>query len=154
MPSFTEISVLALVAGFASAAPLEAFAGGSSVIQVRNPNYVRHGPSALAKAYLKFGATMPTGLAATMANYTLSRRSPERADGLDGIISLKGLKGTKGTKGAKHSKSSTTAAAAVSTASTTATAGNASTSGTGSAVTTPESNDVEFLVSSIPWHTR
>lgn len=51
------------------------FAGGSfSVGQVRNTRYVRHGPLALAKAYHKYGVSIPDDLAAVIASL-LQKRS-------------------------------------------------------------------------------
>src|SRR6187549_3285963 len=47
-----------------------------SVTQVRNSRYVRHGPLALAKAYQKYGAPLPSDLHAAVANLTrLGRRA-------------------------------------------------------------------------------
>jgi hypothetical protein len=47
---------------------------GFSVPQVRANNYVRHGPSAMAKTLLKFGQTVPDDLAATIKAWKISRR--------------------------------------------------------------------------------
>ncbi|GAB1309833.1 Endothiapepsin [Madurella fahalii] len=47
--------------------------GTVSVKQVRNPNFVRSGPVALAKIYRKYGVPLPNGLAAAVARI-LGRR--------------------------------------------------------------------------------
>ncbi|ORY61643.1 eukaryotic aspartyl protease [Pseudomassariella vexata] len=77
MPSLSNSIALAVgLCGLATAAPaIDSRSGDFSVEQVRNPGYVRNGPAALAKAYLKYGQPLPEGLAATIANLTLSKRA-------------------------------------------------------------------------------
>lgn len=66
------------LAAVAAAAPANSVAGhrkgGFSVPQVRTNNYVRHGPSAMAKTLLKFGQSVPDELAATIKAWKISRR--------------------------------------------------------------------------------
>ncbi|KAI1080777.1 secreted aspartic proteinase precursor [Whalleya microplaca] len=66
MPSFSQAFLLATAAlsSFAFAAPLETQQKGHSftVHQVRNPNHVKNGAAALAKAYRKYGAKLPESL--------------------------------------------------------------------------------------------
>jgi aspergillopepsin I len=58
-------AMVALAAGSALGSAIPAHFGTTkpfSVQQVANPHYVRHGPSALLKAYRKYGATVPESL--------------------------------------------------------------------------------------------
>lgn len=52
------------------------FGGGSfSVGQVRNARFVRHGPIALAKAYHKYGVSIPNDLASAVAGLLQKRET-------------------------------------------------------------------------------
>lgn len=55
------------------AAPPPLNSGTFTVSQVRNTNYVKHGPLALAHAYRKYGVTFPDDLAAAVANIVQKR---------------------------------------------------------------------------------
>ncbi|KAI1270726.1 aspartic peptidase domain-containing protein [Xylariaceae sp. FL1019] len=62
MVATTYALTAAALAGLAVAQPVKTYSGSFSVHQVRNNNYRAHGPSAMAKAYLKFGAPLPEHL--------------------------------------------------------------------------------------------
>jgi len=57
------------------AAPPPLGSGTFTVSQVRNTNYVKHGPLALAQAYRKYGVTFPDDLAAVVANILQKRET-------------------------------------------------------------------------------
>ncbi|KAI0124190.1 secreted aspartic proteinase precursor [Xylariales sp. AK1849] len=80
MVSSNSVLLTAGLAAVASAAPTASLAGhrkagGFTAPQVRANGYVKHGPSAMAKALLKFGKTVPDDLAATIQAFKTSRRS-------------------------------------------------------------------------------
>ncbi|RSL92445.1 hypothetical protein CEP52_013808 [Fusarium oligoseptatum] len=55
-----------------------------SVEQIKNPAYVANCPKALARAYIKYGATMPKGLAEFMRNSKSTK--VKRADGTGTVV--------------------------------------------------------------------
>ncbi|KAI0473219.1 secreted aspartic proteinase precursor [Xylariaceae sp. FL0804] len=69
VPSPSTLAFAAAVAGLASATPtrLRSEAGSFAVTQVRNENFVAHGPVQMAKTLNKYGAKLPDGLAQTMS---------------------------------------------------------------------------------------
>ncbi|KAI1211476.1 secreted aspartic proteinase precursor [Annulohypoxylon truncatum] len=71
-----KLAVAAAVAGLATATPTppKTKVGTLSVPQVKNAGFVPHGPTQLAKAYLKYGAKLPEGLAKTVADFKISKR--------------------------------------------------------------------------------
>jgi hypothetical protein len=74
----TSALLLAGLASLASAAPFvsnEVTNGSFALKQVRNKAFTRHGPSALAKAYLKYGGQMPDDLVQAMARYKHEKRA-------------------------------------------------------------------------------
>ncbi|KAI0975565.1 aspartic peptidase domain-containing protein [Xylaria arbuscula] len=77
VPQPTTLALTAALAGLAVANPIKAKVGtknGSfSVNQVANPAFKPHGPFQLAKAYNKYGAKMPAGLAKTVAKYNAAK---------------------------------------------------------------------------------
>jgi hypothetical protein len=79
-PSVSSVLVagLALLAA-ASATPVRIgtpdISSNFSVTQIRNPRYMRHGPIALAKAYHKYGAALPTDLATAVAKLKTAKRA-------------------------------------------------------------------------------
>ncbi|KAH8670925.1 aspartic peptidase domain-containing protein [Xylariales sp. PMI_506] len=81
----TSVILTAGLAAVAAAAPTVSLPGhrkaGFSVPQVRANGYVKHGPSAMAKALLKFGKTVPTELAATIESFRESRMLAKRTNG-------------------------------------------------------------------------
>lgn len=76
MPSSVSAVLATGLTLVASVSALPASIGGStfSLKQIRNPNFVAHGPSALAKAYLKYGKPLPADLAAAVSNFKASRQ--------------------------------------------------------------------------------
>lgn len=67
MPSLSQSVLLATAAfSLASAVPIEEQKSHFTVHQVRNPNHVKNGAFALAKAYRKFGATFPEYLTSAL----------------------------------------------------------------------------------------
>lgn len=68
VPQPTTFALTAALAGFASASPVQPRIGTFSVSQVSNVNFRAHGPAQLAKTLLKYGASIPDGLARNMAN--------------------------------------------------------------------------------------
>ncbi|KAI1434786.1 aspartic peptidase domain-containing protein [Xylaria sp. CBS 124048] len=70
----TAVALMAL-AGAAAAAPLKAKTGSFTARQVANPNFKPVGALQLAKAYNKYGAKMPPGLAATVAKYRAEKKA-------------------------------------------------------------------------------
>ncbi|KAI1097604.1 secreted aspartic proteinase precursor [Jackrogersella minutella] len=74
--SASKLAVAAAVAGLAAATPTPPTTkvGTFSVPQVKNPSFSAHGPAQLAKAYLKYGAKLPEGLAKIMADLNIARR--------------------------------------------------------------------------------
>ncbi|KAI2642667.1 aspartic peptidase domain-containing protein [Xylaria nigripes] len=91
----TTIALAAALAGTAAAFPTingknATPARSFTVNRVANPLFKPHGPLQLAKAYNKFGAKLPDGLAQTITNYKASRNakrdsgsavtSPEQSD--------------------------------------------------------------------------
>ncbi|KAI0430283.1 aspartic peptidase domain-containing protein [Xylaria sp. FL1042] len=78
MVAQTTIALTAALAGLAAANPIKTKVGttGSfSVNQVANPAFKPHGPFQLAKAYNKYGAKMPEGLAKTVAKYNAAKKA-------------------------------------------------------------------------------
>ncbi|ORY68966.1 aspartic peptidase domain-containing protein [Pseudomassariella vexata] len=75
-PPSSSIIFAAGLTGLAVAAPSSPFhkMGSFSIPQVRNAGYVRHGPTALARAYMKFGAAMPDSLFQILADFKISKR--------------------------------------------------------------------------------
>ncbi|KAI1296440.1 aspartic peptidase domain-containing protein [Xylaria venustula] len=77
VPQPTTLALTAALAGLAVANPIKTKVGtknGSfSVNQVANPAFKPHGPFQLAKAYNKYGARMPEGLAKTVAKYNAAK---------------------------------------------------------------------------------
>ncbi|KAI1827562.1 aspartic peptidase domain-containing protein [Xylaria intraflava] len=72
------VALTAALAGMSAANPVKTKVGttGSfSVSQVANPSFKPHGPLQLARAYNKFGAKVPEGLANTVAKYRASKAS-------------------------------------------------------------------------------
>lgn len=61
----------------AVATPVEKRVGNFSVLQTKNEKFVANGPMAYAKAYTKFGKTMPADLAAAVSGTV--KASPEDA---------------------------------------------------------------------------
>ncbi|CAJ2502184.1 Uu.00g095780.m01.CDS01 [Anthostomella pinea] len=89
--STTAVALAAVVAGLTSASPNapRTKVGTFSLPQVRNPGFKKHGPAQLAKTYVKYGASLPDGLARTMATFNgrfdkrdsgSARASPEQYD--------------------------------------------------------------------------
>ncbi|KAI0000737.1 Asp-domain-containing protein [Xylariaceae sp. FL0662B] len=81
MPSLSQTFILATAAlsSLAFAAPLEEKKGHSfTVHQVRNPNHVKNGALALAKAYRKYGAPVPEYLVHAL-NRTSAAAKAKRA---------------------------------------------------------------------------
>ncbi|KAI1822057.1 aspartic peptidase domain-containing protein [Xylaria intraflava] len=78
MVQSTTVALTAALAGVAAANPIKSKVGtttGSfSVRQVVNPSFKPFGPLQLAKAYTKYGAKVPEGLAQTVAQYKASRK--------------------------------------------------------------------------------
>ncbi|KAI6090650.1 endothiapepsin [Hypoxylon rubiginosum] len=74
--SASTLFLAAAVAGIASATPTppKPKVGTFSVPQVRNPGFKRHGPTQLARTYMKYGVQMPDGLARIMADLKVFRR--------------------------------------------------------------------------------
>ncbi|KAI1420479.1 aspartic peptidase domain-containing protein [Xylaria sp. FL1777] len=80
VPQPTAIAVTAALAGLAAANPIKSKVGtpetGSfTVNQVANAAFKPHGPFQLAKAYNKYGAKMPEGLAKTVAKYNAAKKA-------------------------------------------------------------------------------
>ncbi|KAI1353967.1 aspartic peptidase domain-containing protein [Xylaria sp. FL0043] len=78
MVAQTTVALTAALAGLAAATPIKTKVGttGSfSVNQVANPAFKPHGPFQLAKAYNKYGAKMPEGLAKTVAKYNAAKKA-------------------------------------------------------------------------------
>ncbi|KAI5856211.1 endothiapepsin [Durotheca rogersii] len=74
--SVGALAFAAVVSGMAMAtpAPPRPKIGTFSVPQVRNPGFRAHGPAQLARAYLKYGAKLPDGLARIVADLKVFRR--------------------------------------------------------------------------------
>ncbi|KAI2464022.1 secreted aspartic proteinase precursor [Annulohypoxylon bovei var. microspora] len=72
-----KLAVAAAVVGLATATPTPPTTkvGTFSVPQVNNTNFKAHGPAQMARTYLKYGAKVPEGLAKTVADFKLARRS-------------------------------------------------------------------------------
>ena len=72
-------ATLASAAMFAAAVatPVEKRIGNFSVVQKKNEKFVANGPMAYAKAYIKYGKTMPADLAAAVSGTV--KASPEDA---------------------------------------------------------------------------
>ncbi|KAI0401678.1 aspartic peptidase domain-containing protein [Xylaria palmicola] len=80
VPQPTAIALTAALAGLAAATPIKGKVGttktGSfTVNQVANAAFKPHGPLQLAKAYNKYGAAMPEGLAKTVAKYRAAKKA-------------------------------------------------------------------------------
>ncbi|GAW19695.1 hypothetical protein ANO14919_091840 [Xylariales sp. No.14919] len=75
----TAVALTAALAGLAAANPIKSKVGtknGSfTVNQVSNAAFKPHGPFQLAKAYNKYGAAMPEGLAKTVAKYNAAKKA-------------------------------------------------------------------------------
>ncbi|KAI1767114.1 secreted aspartic proteinase precursor [Hypoxylon sp. FL1150] len=74
--SASTLVIAAAVAGIASATPTppNPKVGSFSVPQVRNPGFKRHGPTQLARTYIKYGVQLPDNLARIMADLKVFRR--------------------------------------------------------------------------------
>ncbi|KAI1110316.1 secreted aspartic proteinase precursor [Nemania sp. NC0429] len=81
VPMPSSVLLTAALAGLAVASPLQPKVGSFSVPQVAHPNFKPHGPTQLAKALAKYGASLPDGLAHTVANFDASRRLAARTSG-------------------------------------------------------------------------
>lgn len=81
VPQPSSVFLTAALAGLAVASPLQPNARSFSVSQVAHPNFRPHGPTQLAKTLAKYGASLPDGLAHTVANYDASRRLAARNSG-------------------------------------------------------------------------
>lgn len=80
MPSALLTAAAFAAGALASAIPhIGTPRGNFSIEQIRNPQFVRNGPLALAKAYAKFGAPVPADLQAAVskikAEYGVSKRT-------------------------------------------------------------------------------
>jgi len=79
VPQPTAVALTAALAGLAAATPLRSKVGttkGSfSVNQVPNTAFKPHGPYQMAKAYNKYGARLPEGLAKTVAKYNAAKKA-------------------------------------------------------------------------------
>ncbi|KAI1177790.1 microbial aspartic proteinase [Nemania sp. FL0916] len=77
VPQPTLIAFTAALAGLATASPVKSNigtkAGSFTVHQVRNNAFKPHGAFQLAKAYNKYGITMPEGLAKVVAKHNAAR---------------------------------------------------------------------------------
>lgn len=71
----------AALAGLAATSPLQPNARYFSVPQVAHPDFKPHGPTQLAKTLAKYGASLPDGLAHTVANFDAARRLAARTSG-------------------------------------------------------------------------
>src|ERR1700761_4201905 len=65
--TFTASSMATAVLPFRVGTTTTTGSGSFSLAQVPNPNYVRHGPLALARAYHKFGIRLPKELETAVA---------------------------------------------------------------------------------------
>ncbi|KAI0906979.1 aspartic peptidase domain-containing protein [Ustulina deusta] len=79
VPQPTAVALTAALAGLAAATPIKSKIGtktGSfTVNQVANAAFKPHGAFQLAKAYNKYGAKMPEGLAKTVAKYNAAKKA-------------------------------------------------------------------------------
>lgn len=81
-PSSVFLTAAALAAGLAVASPiLQPGVRSFSVSQIAHPNFKPHGPTQLAKTLAKYGASLPDGLAHTVANFDVARRLAARTSG-------------------------------------------------------------------------
>ena len=75
MVSQSAVALTAALAGLTVANPIKPKIGSFTVNQVSNAAFKPHGPFQLAKAYNKYGAKMPEGLAKTVAKYNTAKKA-------------------------------------------------------------------------------